>query len=83
MCFHFCLFCVVPTAAVCRKAGEALVIEEIEVAPPKAWEVRIKVLCTSLCHTDVTFWKLDAVSSPHYAPYRIYYIVGHLLNFEF
>lgn len=47
-------------AAVCRKAGEALVIEEIEVAPPKAWEVRIKVLCTSLCHTDVTFWKLDA-----------------------
>ncbi|KAH7848799.1 hypothetical protein Vadar_008173 [Vaccinium darrowii] len=47
-------------AAVCRKAGEALVIEEIEVAPPKAWEVRIKILCTSLCHTDVTFWKLNA-----------------------
>lgn len=46
-------------AAVCRKAGEALVIEEIEVAPPKAWEVRIKILCTSLCHTDVTFWKLN------------------------
>lgn len=47
-------------AAVCRKAGEALVMEEIEVAPPKAWEVRIKILCTSLCHTDVTFWKLNA-----------------------
>ncbi|XP_058217809.1 alcohol dehydrogenase-like 2 [Rhododendron vialii] len=46
-------------AAVCRKAGEALVIEEIEVAPPKSWEVRIKVICTSLCHTDVTFWKLN------------------------
>ncbi|KAF7139860.1 hypothetical protein RHSIM_Rhsim06G0078400 [Rhododendron simsii] len=59
ICFHFCLFCV-PTAAVCRRAGEALVIEEIEVAPPKAWEIRIKVLCTSLCHTDVTFWKLNA-----------------------
>ncbi|KAI3876632.1 hypothetical protein MKX03_027654 [Papaver bracteatum] len=49
-------------AAVCRVAGEALVIEEIEVAPPKAYEVRIKVLCTSLCHSDVTFWKMP--SSP-------------------
>ncbi|KAI3842398.1 hypothetical protein MKW92_047557 [Papaver armeniacum] len=45
-------------AAVCRIAGEALVIEEIEVAPPKAYEVRIKILCTSLCHSDVTFWKM-------------------------
>ncbi|KAL5705137.1 hypothetical protein ACHQM5_023479 [Ranunculus cassubicifolius] len=46
-------------AALCRKAGEALVIEEIEVAPPEAYEVRIKILCTSLCHSDVTFWKMD------------------------
>ncbi|KAI3926463.1 hypothetical protein MKW92_052590 [Papaver armeniacum] len=49
-------------AAVCRVAGEALVIEEIEVAPPKAYEVRIKILCTSVCHSDVTFWKMP--SSP-------------------
>ncbi|KAJ0257611.1 Alcohol dehydrogenase-like 2 [Hirschfeldia incana] len=47
-------------AALCRKAGEALVIEEIQVDPPQAYEVRIKILCTSLCHTDVTFWKLDS-----------------------
>ncbi|KAL8162368.1 hypothetical protein V2J09_013857 [Rumex salicifolius] len=46
-------------AAVCRKAGEPLVIEEIEVAPPQAWEVRIKIICTSLCHSDVSFWKID------------------------
>ncbi|XAR48544.1 Alcohol dehydrogenase [Bertholletia excelsa] len=46
-------------AAICRNPGEALVIEEIEVAPPKTWEVRIKIICTSLCHTDVTFWKLS------------------------
>ncbi|KAL5705144.1 hypothetical protein ACHQM5_023485 [Ranunculus cassubicifolius] len=46
-------------AALCRKAGEPLVIEEIQVAPPKAYEVRIKIICTSLCHTDVTFWKMD------------------------
>ncbi|KAK4434220.1 Alcohol dehydrogenase-like 2 [Sesamum alatum] len=47
-------------AAVARKAGEPLVLEEIDVLPPKAWEVRIKILCTSLCHSDVTIWKLDA-----------------------
>ncbi|KAH9601968.1 hypothetical protein KSS87_000341, partial [Heliosperma pusillum] len=44
--------------AVCRKAGEALVIEEVEVATPKAWEVRLKIICTSLCHSDLTCWKL-------------------------
>jgi S-(hydroxymethyl)glutathione dehydrogenase/alcohol dehydrogenase len=46
-------------AAICRKAGEALVIEDIHVDPPQAYEVRIKILCTSLCHTDLTFWKLS------------------------
>ncbi|KAL0366384.1 UNVERIFIED_CONTAM: Alcohol dehydrogenase-like 2 [Sesamum radiatum] len=46
-------------AAVARKAGEPLVVEEIDVLPPKAWEVRIKILCTSLCHSDVTFWERD------------------------
>ncbi|KAJ4951336.1 hypothetical protein NE237_028168 [Protea cynaroides] len=45
-------------AAICRNPGEALVIEEIEVLPPQAWEVRIKILCTSLCHSDLTFWKM-------------------------
>ncbi|KAF2282772.1 hypothetical protein GH714_043080 [Hevea brasiliensis] len=45
-------------AAICRNAGEPLIIEEIEVDPPKAWEVRIKILCTSLCHSDITFWKM-------------------------
>ncbi|XP_041021658.1 alcohol dehydrogenase-like 2 isoform X1 [Juglans microcarpa x Juglans regia] len=47
-------------AAVCRKPGEPLMIEEIEVDPPKAWEVRIKIICTSLCHRDLTFWKMKA-----------------------
>ncbi|KAK9163917.1 hypothetical protein Syun_004819 [Stephania yunnanensis] len=47
-------------AAICRKSGEPLVIEEIEVAPPKPFEARIRILCTSLCHSDVTFWKMDA-----------------------
>ncbi|CAA7031028.1 unnamed protein product [Microthlaspi erraticum] len=46
-------------AAISRKAGEALVIEEIHVDPPQPYEVRIKILCTSLCHTDIVFSKLD------------------------
>lgn len=50
------------TAAIARTAGEPLVIEEVEVAPPKAWEVRIKIVCASLCHSDVTLWKMSAVS---------------------
>ncbi|XP_022946548.1 alcohol dehydrogenase-like 7 isoform X1 [Cucurbita moschata] len=45
-------------AAVCQKAGEALVMEEILVAPPMAYEVRIRIICTSLCHTDVKYWKM-------------------------
>lgn len=46
-------------AAVSRNPGEPLVIEEIEVDPPKAFEVRIRILCTSLCHTDITVWKMQ------------------------
>ncbi|MFV8781370.1 S-(hydroxymethyl)glutathione dehydrogenase/class III alcohol dehydrogenase [Microbulbifer sp. SA54] len=39
-------------AAVAWKAGEPLTIEEVEVAPPKAGEVRIKLIATGVCHTD-------------------------------
>lgn len=44
-------------AAVSWEAGKPLVIEEVELAPPQANEVRIKILFTSLCHTDVYFWE--------------------------
>ncbi|KAH0941576.1 hypothetical protein HID58_001213 [Brassica napus] len=47
-------------AAICRKAGEALVIEEIHVYPPQAYEVRIKIICTTLCHTDLAFSKYNS-----------------------
>ncbi|KAJ9165892.1 hypothetical protein P3X46_020708 [Hevea brasiliensis] len=45
-------------AAVCRKPGEPLVLEEIVVAPPYRHEARIRIICTSLCQSDITFWKL-------------------------
>jgi len=39
-------------AAVAWEAKKPLVIEEIQVAPPKAHEVRIKITATGVCHTD-------------------------------
>ncbi|KAK7080597.1 hypothetical protein SK128_023829 [Halocaridina rubra] len=39
-------------AAVAWEKEKPLVIEEVEVAPPKAGEVRIKILATGVCHTD-------------------------------
>jgi alcohol dehydrogenase class-P len=44
-------------AAVAWEAAKPLVIEEVEVAPPQADEVRVKILFTALCHTDVFFWE--------------------------
>ncbi|XP_071953605.1 alcohol dehydrogenase class-3-like [Antedon mediterranea] len=39
-------------AAVSWEAKKPLSIETVEVAPPKAGEVRIKLLATGVCHTD-------------------------------
>ncbi|KAF9534960.1 class III ADH enzyme [Crepidotus variabilis] len=39
-------------AAVCWEAGEPLKIEEVDVAPPQANEVRIHIIYTGICHTD-------------------------------
>ncbi|CAN1255738.1 Alcohol dehydrogenase-like 7 [Linum perenne] len=45
-------------AAVCRKAGEPVAIEEVTVDPPRVGEARIRVICTSVCNTDVGFWRM-------------------------
>jgi Zn-dependent alcohol dehydrogenases, class III len=39
-------------AAVAWEEKKPLSIETIEVAPPKAGEVRVKILATGVCHTD-------------------------------
>ncbi|XP_044060523.1 alcohol dehydrogenase class-3-like [Siniperca chuatsi] len=39
-------------AAVAWEPGKPLSIEDVEVAPPKAHEVRIKIVATGVCHTD-------------------------------
>jgi D-arabinose 1-dehydrogenase-like Zn-dependent alcohol dehydrogenase len=43
---------------VSKAPGQPLEMEEVEVAPPRAHEVRVRIICTSLCHTDVTFWRM-------------------------
>lgn len=39
-------------AAVAWAAGEPLSIEEVDVMPPQAGEVRVKMVATGVCHTD-------------------------------
>ncbi|KAL4341316.1 hypothetical protein GQ457_08G035590 [Hibiscus cannabinus] len=44
-------------AAVAWGPGQPLVIQDVRVAPPQKMEVRLKVLFTSICHTDLSAWK--------------------------
>ncbi|KAJ8626178.1 hypothetical protein MRB53_019485 [Persea americana] len=43
-------------AAVAWGPKEPIVIEEVLVDPPRKMEVRIKVVFTSICHTDLSAW---------------------------
>lgn len=64
------------------EAGKPLVMEEVEVAPPQKMEVRIKILFTSLCHTDVYFWEAKVYIILRYCitiRYKIVFIVTSLL----
>ncbi len=40
-------------AAVAWGPKQPLDVTEIEVAPPKAGEIRVKVIANALCHTDI------------------------------
>ena len=41
------------TAAVTRSKGADFTIEELNLEAPKAGEVRVKIVATGLCHTDL------------------------------
>ncbi|KAL9995220.1 putative oxidoreductase [Helianthus debilis subsp. tardiflorus] len=51
-------------AAVAYEANKPLVIEDVEVAPPQAGEVRVQILFTALCHTDAYTWSGKVLSDP-------------------
>ena len=42
-------------AAVCRAFGEKLTIEEVNLAPPRAGEVRVRVAACAICHSDILY----------------------------
>lgn len=57
----FSFYFVFDEAAVAWGPGQPLVMEEILVDPPQKMEVRIKVLFTSICHTDLSAWKGEVI----------------------
>ncbi|KAK5618999.1 hypothetical protein CRENBAI_005140 [Crenichthys baileyi] len=61
-------------AAVAWEPRKPLSIEEVDVAPPKAHEVRIKVVATGVCHTD---WKYlyEAGTAMKLRPFPL--VLGH------
>ncbi|GMN46152.1 hypothetical protein TIFTF001_015339 [Ficus carica] len=48
-------------AAVAWGAAQPLVIEEVEVGPPQPFEIRVKVVSTSLCRSDISAWESQAI----------------------
>jgi S-(hydroxymethyl)glutathione dehydrogenase/alcohol dehydrogenase len=40
-------------AAVCYEFGKPLTVEDIDLDPPCAGEVRVRVVASSICHSDV------------------------------
>ncbi|KAG6407711.1 hypothetical protein SASPL_130708 [Salvia splendens] len=44
-------------AAVAYGPGQPLMVEDIRVDPPHKMELRIRVLFTSICQTDLTYWR--------------------------
>jgi NADPH:quinone reductase-like Zn-dependent oxidoreductase len=60
------------------EAGKDLSIEDIEVAPPKAHEVRIQIYYTGVCHTgtlSIGLIRSDLVCFTNIAPFRRIYAV--------
>jgi S-(hydroxymethyl)glutathione dehydrogenase/alcohol dehydrogenase len=40
-------------AAVCYEFAKPLVVEEVDIDPPKAGEVKVKMAATAVCHSDI------------------------------
>ena len=57
-------------AAVLYEVNEPLVIEEIELDPPKSGEILIKLAATGVCHSDVHYYTGDV-------PRELPIILGH------
>lgn len=40
-------------AAICYETGKPLVVEEVDIDPPKKDEVKVKIAATAVCHSDI------------------------------
>jgi S-(hydroxymethyl)glutathione dehydrogenase/alcohol dehydrogenase len=49
-------------AAVCYELGQPLQIEEIEIDPPQQGEVKVRVVATAVCHSDIHYIRGDWVA---------------------
>ena len=58
-------------AAVLRHPGQPVRTEEVELDPPKAGEVLVRVAAASVCHSDVRY--ADGELGPGYWPI----VLGH------
>lgn len=48
-------------AMVSWEAGKELVMEEVQLSPPLPYEIRLKVVSTSLCRSDISAWESQAI----------------------
>ena len=40
-------------AAICYEFGKPLVVEDVDIDPPKQGEVKVRLVATAICHSDV------------------------------
>nr|XP_018630101.1 alcohol dehydrogenase 1-like [Nicotiana tomentosiformis] len=50
-------------AAMAWEPGKSLLIKEVEMAPPKKMEVRLKILYAFLYYADIYFWEAKEQNS--------------------
>ncbi|KAM1107120.1 hypothetical protein ACFX2I_003945 [Malus domestica] len=63
-----------------RLCGKPLIIENVEVALHQANVVRIKIKYTSLCHTDVRFWKARMPMFPRIFDHEAAEVIAEMID---
>jgi S-(hydroxymethyl)glutathione dehydrogenase/alcohol dehydrogenase len=51
-------------AAVCYEVNKPLVVEEVDIDPPKHEEVKVKLAATAICHSDIHMFKGELPFQP-------------------
>jgi S-(hydroxymethyl)glutathione dehydrogenase / alcohol dehydrogenase len=51
-------------AAICYEHKKPLVVEEINIDPPKKGEVKVKIAATAICHSDIHFFTGELPQPP-------------------